>query len=106
MFAKVYLFLLLPLILAACGQPAPVSPAVEETAAAAPTATPTPIPPPAAGTLSVVPQAELGPISPYLLGSNYGPWIAVPVDMLPAAYDSGVTAIRFPGGEWGDRNEL
>jgi hypothetical protein len=26
--------------------------------------------------------------------------------MLPAAYDSGVTVIRFPGGAWGDRNDL
>jgi alpha-L-arabinofuranosidase len=30
----------------------------------------------------------------------------VPVAMLPAAYDSGVKAIRFPGGAWGDRNDL
>jgi hypothetical protein len=54
----------------------------------------------------VVPAARLGSISPYLFGSNYGPWIAVPADMLSAAYDSGITVIRFPGGEWGDRNDL
>lgn len=52
------------------------------------------------------PSVSLGPVSPYFLGSNYGPWIAVPVDMLPAAFASGVKAIRFPGGAWGDRNDL
>lgn len=30
----------------------------------------------------------------------------MPVDMLPAAFASGVKAIRFPGGAWGDRNNL
>ena len=56
--------------------------------------------------LAVDPAVNQGPISPYLLGSNYGPWIAVPADMLPAAFASGVKAIRFPGGAWGDRNDL
>lgn len=88
-------FLLLVMALAACDRPE-ISP---ETA---PTALPTPTP----GVLLVEPAVELGPISPYILGSNYGPWVAVPVDMLPAAFDSGVKAIRFPGGAWGDRNDL
>lgn len=70
------------------------------------TAESTPIPTPAPGTIIVAPQVDLGPISPYLLGSNYGPWVAVPLEMLPAAFDSGVTAIRFPGGAWGDNNDL
>jgi hypothetical protein len=87
-------FVLLCLMLVACSSTSP------------PPATPTLIPTPAAGVLSVDPSLDLGPISPYLLGSNYGPWIAVPVDMLPAAYASGVKAIRFPGGNWGDRNNL
>ncbi|MCL4871292.1 MAG: hypothetical protein KJ063_20210 [Anaerolineae bacterium] len=83
------------LLLIACRQ------AVDEPAAA-----PTPIPPPAPGTVRINADLSWGPISPYLLGSNYGPWIAVPVDMLPAAYESGAQAIRFPGGAWGDRNDL
>lgn len=78
--------------------------------AAAPTPTavlpPTPIPTPAAGTILVVPAVDVGPISPSLLGSNYGPWVAVPVNMLPAAFSSGVKVVRFPGGAWGDRNDL
>lgn len=87
--------LLLALLLAACQT------AVDES-------TPTPIIPPTAvaGSLQVTTAVSEGPISPYILGSNYGPWVAVPVDMLPAAYDSGVTAVRFPGGAWGDRNDL
>jgi hypothetical protein len=101
MFAKSCFFVAFCLLLTACSQAAPAPP----TATAEPP-TPTPPPPPVAGTLSVVPAAELGSISPYLFGSNYGPWIAVPFDMLAAAYDSHVTAIRFPGGEWGDRNDL
>jgi hypothetical protein len=56
--------------------------------------------------LLVDPATLLGPISPYLLGSNHGPWIGLPAEMLPAAYESGVKAVRFPGGAWGDRNEL
>lgn len=89
------LLLFLILLFTACGQAAPT-----------PAATPTPIPPPASGTLHIVPEAALGPISPYLLGSNYGPWVSVAPAMLPAAFESGVTIIRFPGGAWGDRNDL
>jgi alpha-L-arabinofuranosidase len=32
--------------------------------------------------------------------------VAVPANQLDAAYASGVAAIRFPGGAWGDRNDL
>jgi len=69
--------------------------------------TSTTIPPtPILGVLYVDPNMELGKVSPYLLGTNYGPWVAVPFDMLEAAYNSKVKAIRFPGGAWGDRNDL
>jgi hypothetical protein len=56
--------------------------------------------------LYVDPAQDRGPISPLIYGSNHGPWIGLPVDMLPAAYDSGITILRFPGGAWGDRNDL
>lgn len=100
MSKKVANVLFLCLFLVACAQPG--------TSTAVPTqpVTPTPVPTPQPGTLMVDPMAGLGPISPYILGSNYGPWVAVPVDMLPSAYASGVQAIRFPGGAWGDRNDL
>jgi hypothetical protein len=99
MIRKPLLILLFLPVLAACRQGSALP-------TATPTATPVAMPTAAPGELVVEPAASLGPISPYLLGSNYGPWIAVPVDMLPAAYASGVTAIRFPGGAWGDRNDL
>jgi hypothetical protein len=66
------------------------------------TSVPTPVP----DAIYVDPNVKLFVISPYVYGSNYGPWVAVPADMLPDAYDSGVTILRFPGGEWGDQNDL
>ena len=97
---KQFLILFLFLVLVACKQLAP-------TPAEVPSPQATLIPPtPAPNTLVIDPATSLGPISPYLFGSNYGPWVAVPVAMLPAAYESGVQAIRFPGGAWGDRNDL
>lgn len=89
------LFLMMSLSLTACGPGTP-------TPIPAPTAIPTPV----ADVLYVDPGLDLGEISPYLLGSNYGPWVAVPFDMVDAAYNSRVKAIRFPGGAWGDRNDL
>lgn len=83
------------MVLTSCGPAAPVS-------FADPTSMPTPIP----NALYVDPGLELGTVSPYLLGSNYGPWVAVPFGMQDAAYNSKIKAIRFPGGAWGDRNNL
>jgi hypothetical protein len=54
----------------------------------------------------VDPAQDLGPISPYIYGSNFGPWTAVPMGMTDYALNSHVTALRFPGGEWGDSNDL
>jgi hypothetical protein len=64
--------------------------------------TPTPV----SGALTVDPGLALGPISPYLYGSNHGPWTAVPANMLDAAFDSHLTVLRWPGGAWGDQNEI
>ncbi|MBC8508983.1 MAG: hypothetical protein ISR58_16660 [Anaerolineales bacterium] len=89
------LFILISILATACGSAAP-----------APLSAPTAIPTPVANVLYVDPDMELGEISPYLLGSNLGPWAAVPFNMLDAAYNSNVKAIRFPGGAWGDRNIL
>jgi hypothetical protein len=67
---------------------------------------PAPLPTAEPGTLYIDPAVDLGPISPYLYGSNHGPWTAVPMDMIPVALDSGITALRWPGGNWGDRNKI
>jgi len=58
------------------------------------------------GTLTVDASAELGPISPYIYGANYGPWALVSLDMMPAAEQAGVTHLRFPAGNWGDLNDI
>lgn len=75
----------LVLLLTAC-QPAP--PVV------LPTATP--------DTLVVDPSISLGPISPYLFGTNYGPMHSIAPAMLPLVEEAGFTALRFPGGAWTD----
>ncbi|MCO5193776.1 MAG: hypothetical protein M9930_10915 [Anaerolineae bacterium] len=100
--------LLLFLTLAACSNTDKPAQEKTELSTTIPTIQPTPtvIQPPAPGTLVVVPEAKRGPINPYIVGSNYGPWTAVPAGMLDAAFDSGIKVVRFPGGAWGDRNEL
>ncbi len=56
--------------------------------------------------LNIDPNTSLGRISPLVYGSNYGPWIALSVDGLQPAYDSGITVLRFPAGAWGDHNNV
>lgn len=68
----------------------------------APAAEPTPI----SDALFVDPGYSLGEISPLVYGSNYGPWLVVSFDMLPRAYESGITILRFPAGSWGDHNNV
>lgn len=76
------------------------------------TSSPTPIPTPGRSAtpypnaLYVNPDISLGEISPLVYGSNYGPWLVVSMDMLPKAYESGITILRFPGGAWGDHNNV
>ena len=98
------------LLLSACAPSAPTPVPVSPTPSVVPTETllpgPTPIPTPVPDTLFVDPSLSLGPISPLIYGSNYGPWITVSFPMLQAAYDSGITILRFPAGAWGDHNDV
>jgi hypothetical protein len=57
-------------------------------------------------TLTVDALDSQGEISPYVYGASYGPWAQVSPEMLPQAADSGVTFLRFPGGNWGDENDI
>ena len=89
-----FIALLATILITACSQKsAPLT---------APTVVPTPYP----NTLYVDPKISLGEISPLVYGSNYGPWIALSVDGLEPAYNSGVTILRFPAGSWGDHNDV
>ena len=107
------LLLILSIIVSGCGAPPPSTPmAATATATVVPTATvtsfpsSTPVPSPVPGKLFVDPNTSLGPISPLIYGSNYGPWLVVSLDMTPAVQDLGLTILRFPAGEWGDRNDV
>ncbi len=52
------------------------------------------------------PTNEIGPISPFLFGSNYGPWVSLRPETLPLAEEMGVRHLRWPGGAWGDENTV
>jgi hypothetical protein len=67
---------------------------------------PTPPPAPVPDALLVDPRADLGPISPYLFGTNYGPMHAVVSEMMPLVEQAGFTALRFPGGAWTDAMDM
>lgn len=90
-------------------QPAPM-PTATMPPTPPPTATPlptlTPAPTPVPGVLFVDAGQNLGPINPHVYGASYGPWVGVPVDLVDQAEASGVRYLRFPGGEWGDQNNL
>jgi hypothetical protein len=59
-----------------------------------------------APTITVHADQKLGAISPYVLGANYFIGGIVPLSMLDPYKVSGVSYLRFPGGNWGDQNDL
>ena len=87
---------------------APAAAPVEDTAAPTEIASPTlnSIPEVRSGTLFVDASQDLGEISPLVYGSNYGPWLFVTLDVRPMAVDAKLSYLRFPGGNWGDLNDL
>ncbi len=58
------------------------------------------------GVLTVDAGESAGAISPFVYGANYGPLGFISVDLFSLAEASGITFIRFPGGRWGDENNL
>lgn len=96
-----------------------VTPTAVTPTAAAPTHTPAPapsptpvllptwtaIPAPVADGVFVDPGVDLGAISPYIFGSNYGPWVSLRPETLPLAEEAGITHLRWPGGAFGDQND-
>ncbi len=61
---------------------------------------------PQPGALFVNTLKPLGKINPFVYGANHGPWAFVNLDLWDEATDSGITFLRFPGGNWGDQNDL
>jgi len=104
--------------LVACASPTPTAtPTPTQTATATPAPptstptstpvpTPTPAPKPLAGTLYVDAAYDQGKVSRLAYGTNHGPWAFVNPDVYPQFKESGLTLIRFPGGNWGDENDL
>lgn len=66
----------------------------------------TPIVTPEAGALVVDAGQDLGKVSPLVYGTNYGPWLFVTLDTRPLAVDARLSYLRYPGGNWGDLNDL
>jgi hypothetical protein len=58
------------------------------------------------GVMVIDTASDLGEISPYVLGVNYGPWAGLGVNNLEPAKNAGITFLRWPGGNWGDRNDI
>ncbi|MCW5849255.1 MAG: hypothetical protein KIT87_04165 [Anaerolineae bacterium] len=67
--------------------------------------TPPPTPTPPAGVF-IDASRSLGQASRLALGTNHGPWAGVSPDVLPLFDQSGLTVIRWPGGNWGDENDM
>jgi hypothetical protein len=110
LFARVISLCLV--LCAACASPTPTpAPAPTSTFTPAPPTstpapTPTPAPKPIAGTLYVDAAYEQGKVSRFAYGANHGPWAFLNPDVYPQFKESGLTLIRFPGGNWGDENDL
>ena len=51
-------------------------------------------------------SSDLGEISKFVLGTNHGPWADLGVNNLEPAKNAGITFLRWPGGNWGDRNDI
>ena len=94
-------------LLAGCSPATPVAkpsqtPVPSLTQLPGPTLTPTVKP----NVLYVDPTQDLGPISPYIYGSNLSVGAFVPAGKLQQVFDSHITALRGPGGGWGEMNDL
>jgi len=57
-------------------------------------------------TCLVTPDIRLGGINSLVYGVNHGPWAVITDKTLPLAQEARITMIRYPGGNWGDENDL
>lgn len=96
----------LSLLLAACAPVTTPLPEATPEPTVAPTATALITPTTTPNTLMVDPAIPLGPISPYLFGTNYGPMHAVTLEVMPLVEQAGFSILRFPGGAWTDAVDI
>lgn len=61
---------------------------------------------PGSGALRVDPTTVIGEVGPFVYGANYGPLGTISVDLFELAADAGINFLRFPGGNWGDLNDI
>ena len=93
---------------AGCRAPSSSAPEIKHTPPPAATATvaiatATVVPP---DVLWVDPTQVLRDISKYVQGVNPGPWSDLGAGNIKPAADSGITFLRWPGGSWGDHNDI
>lgn len=70
------------------------------------TVTPTAVPATPSDRIYVDAGRVEGSLNPALYGSNYGPWLFVAMEVRPQAEAAGIRLLRFPGGRWGDENDI
>jgi hypothetical protein len=58
------------------------------------------------GAFYVDPGTVMGKINPLVYGINHGPWAVITDKTMPLAKEAGISLLRFPGGNWGDENDL
>ncbi len=58
------------------------------------------------GAFWIDPSQDQGEISKFVLGVNHGPWSDLGVANLEPAKNGGFTFLRWPGGNWGDQNDI
>jgi hypothetical protein len=68
------------------------------------TATPTDSPTPPQGVFYVDPAKDQGAVGKYILGANL--YHGIGVNNSDAAKNSGISFLRWPGGNWGDQNDI
>src|SRR6266702_2536772 len=49
---------------------------------------------------------DLGLISKFTLGANYGAFSQIGAGNIDSVKNSGITLLRWPGGHWGDQNDV
>jgi hypothetical protein len=58
------------------------------------------------GAFWIDPSQDQGEISKFVLGANHGPWADLGPANLEPAKASGLMFLRWPGGNWGDQNDV